>query len=61
MVDAGLMEIISFNFLRTLCGKYLENIVYLQLRRNNQTIYYYKTKNNLEVDFCLREGEKLLL
>jgi uncharacterized protein len=58
-IDTGLMEIIGFQFSKNM-GKYLENVVYLQLRRNNHTIYYYKTKNNLEVDFCLREGRKIV-
>lgn len=55
-VDTGIMETIGFQFSKNL-GKYLENIVYLELRRRNGAeIYYYKTKNDLEVDFCLRQG-----
>jgi len=60
-VDTGFLETIGFQFSKNI-GKYLENIVYLELRRrslSNYTIYYYKTKNNLEVDFCLRTGRKI--
>lgn len=31
----------------------LENLVFLELRRRYQNIFYYKTKNNLEVDFLV--------
>lgn len=31
----------------------LENLVFLELRRCYENIYYYKTKNNLEVDFLV--------
>lgn len=59
-IDTGLMETIGFQFSKNL-GKYLENIVYLQLRRSQHaTIYYYKTKNDLEVDFCLRKDRKVI-
>lgn len=30
--------------------------MYLQLKRNHKEIYYYKTEDNLEVDFIIREG-----
>ena len=36
-------------------GRILENIVFLELKRREEEIYYYRTKNNLEVDFLTRE------
>ena len=42
-------------------GRYLENIVYLDLRRRYQDVFYYKTENQLEVDFLVREGNKIVL
>lgn len=60
-IDTGLMETMGFQFSKNV-GKYLENIVYLELRRRNHepySIYYYKTKNNYEVDFCLRQGKNI--
>lgn len=61
-IDTGLMQAIGFHFSRN-SGKYLENIVYLELRRrgrNVYTIYYYQTKDNLEVDFCIRQGKNII-
>lgn len=59
-IDTGLIETIGFQFSKNL-GKYLENIVYLELRRRNDfEIYYYKTKDDLEVDFCLRKGREII-
>ncbi|MDQ2993623.1 MAG: ATP-binding protein [Pseudomonadota bacterium] len=34
-------------------GALLENLVFLELRRLYKNIFYYKTKNNLEVDFLV--------
>ena len=61
VIDTGIMETIGFQFSENR-GKYLENIVYLELRRlysNKGTIYYYKTKEDFEVDFCVREGRNI--
>lgn len=42
-------------------GKYLENIIFLELRRRYEAIFYYKTKNNLEVDFIIQKNKKIIL
>ena len=34
-------------------GKLLENLVYIELRRRNKEIYYYKNRNGSETDFYL--------
>jgi predicted AAA+ superfamily ATPase len=39
-------------------GKFLENLVFLELRRTIPEIYYYKTTNGLEVDFLIRSGRE---
>ncbi|MFH0755487.1 MAG: ATP-binding protein [bacterium] len=57
-VDNGFINAISFKFLENK-GKLLENLVFLELKRRNKDIYYYKTKNNLEVDFLIREKQKI--
>jgi len=31
----------------------------VELKRRNEDIYYYKTKNNLEVDFLLKKARKV--
>lgn len=52
-VDTGLAKSVAFSFSDDL-GKFLENIVFLKLRRfYGGDIYYYKTKTEKEVDFYL--------
>ncbi len=53
-IDNGLANSISFKFSENR-GKFLENLVYLELRRRKKEVYYYKTKNNLEIDFLIKE------
>lgn len=57
-IDTGLAQTIGFHFTKK-TGRYLENIVYLELRRRYKDLYYYKTEDNLEVDFLVREGVKI--
>lgn len=59
-IDTGLVKQIAFHFSKK-TGRYLENIVYLELRRRFKDIFYYKTEDNLEVDFLVREGSKIVL
>jgi predicted AAA+ superfamily ATPase len=56
-IDNGLAESIAFQFSKNR-GKFLENLVFLELRRKFPEIYYYKTSNNLEVDFLVKSGRK---
>jgi len=58
-IDNGLAEAVAFQFSRNK-GKFLENLVFLELRRKTQEIYYYKTFNNLEVDFLVKSGKNNL-
>lgn len=58
-IDTGLVKSVAFSFSENR-GKFLENLVFLTLRRSFEDIYYYFTKNNLEVDFYLPE-QKLLI
>jgi hypothetical protein len=51
-----LAEAVAFQFSKNK-GKFLENLVFLELRRKFQEIYYYKTTNNLEVDFLIKSGK----
>lgn len=59
-IDTGLVKHIAFHFSKKQ-GRYLENIVYLELRRRYKEVFYYKTEDNLEVDFLVREGTKIVL
>ncbi len=52
-IDTGLVKSVAFSFSEDK-GKFLENIVFLKLRRlYDQDIYYYKTEKGREVDFFL--------
>ena len=57
-VDAGLAEAVSFRFSRDK-GRILENAVYLELLRQKNEIYYYKTENNLEIDFLIKKKSNI--
>jgi len=50
VIDNGLRNAISFRTGQDK-GKLLENLVFLELKRRGIECWYYKTKNNLEVDF----------
>ena len=56
-IDNGLIESIAFQFSKNK-GKFLENLVFLELKRRYSQIYYYKTTNNLEVDFLIKDNKK---
>lgn len=52
-IDTGLTKSVAFSFSEDK-GKFLENIVFLKLRRlYDEDIYYYKTEKDREVDFFL--------
>ncbi|HEY0087447.1 MAG TPA: DUF4143 domain-containing protein, partial [Candidatus Lokiarchaeia archaeon] len=53
-IDSGLANAVSFRFSKD-SGRILENIVFLHLKMAGKEIYYYKTKNNLEVDFIVKK------
>ena len=58
--DLGLRNAISFNFSENK-GRLLENLVFLRLLETEKEIYYYRTKNNLEVDFLVKKKQKVEL
>jgi predicted AAA+ superfamily ATPase len=63
LCDTGLS--LPFRFTRDI-GKLMENTVFLHLKRQEnqkpfQEIYYYKTKNNKEIDFLIKEKNKIQL
>jgi predicted AAA+ superfamily ATPase len=53
-IDTGLVNAYTTSFAQNL-GHWFENIIYLDLRRQNQEIYYYLTKNRYEVDFLTKD------
>ena len=57
-IDTGLSKRISFEVGRKK-GDLLENVIFLELKRRFEEIYYYKTKDNYEVDFLIKQNEKI--
>lgn len=60
-IDPGLIDF--FNLEGESLGNQFENLVYLNLRRENKTIYYYTTQSGYEIDFITidPEGKKEIL
>lgn len=56
VIDNGLRNAVSFYFSED-SGRLLENIVYIELKRRGQEIFYFRGKN--ECDFLVRTGSKI--
>ena len=54
-VDNGLRNAVSFKFSKDE-GKLVENIVFIELKRANKDVYYWKDKN--EVDFVIKNNDE---
>ncbi len=57
-IDNGINNAVSFRFSKDR-GRFVENLVAVELKRRGREIYYYKTARNGEVDFAIREGGKI--
>ena len=58
-IDVGLSHIFRVAN-REFYGADLENIVFLELLRRGFKLYYYKTDNNLEIDFIVEKDRKII-
>lgn len=62
VVDNGFVQSTAFNLSETL-GRLLENLVFVELLRRGyipgQTLFYYRTRNDKEIDFVTRKGAKV--
>lgn len=62
IVDNGFVQSTAFNLSENL-GRLLENQVFVELLRRGyipgQTLFYYRTRNNKEIDFVTRKGTKV--
>lgn len=56
VIDNGIRNAVAFSFTRD-SGKLLENLVFLELKRRGEDIYYYKDKK--ECDFLVRKGLRI--
>lgn len=57
-VDNGLRNAVAFKFSQDM-GRLMENAVFLELKRRNEDVYYWKDTRGKEVDFVLRKGLKI--
>lgn len=55
-IDTGLVQANAFHLSDNL-GKFFENLVYLDLRREGKKIFYYHTADGHEVDFLVQDRE----
>jgi len=57
-IDNGFITNVGYGFS---IGKprYLENLVFIELKRKNKEIYFYKDENHLETDFLIVENRKV--
>ena len=60
VIDIGFYSNLSLKTFKDM-GRILENIVYLHLIRNFEQVYYYETKNKMEVDFITKNNINLSL
>lgn len=62
VVDNGFVKSTAFNLSENL-GRLLENQVFVELLRRGyipgQTLFYYRTRNDKEIDFVTRKGTKV--
>jgi len=56
-IDNGLINKLAFQFSKNQ-GKFLENVVFLELKRRSKEIFYYKEKR--ECDFIIRKGISII-
>ncbi len=57
VIDNSLIDLISFGFSQNI-GKILENLVFIELKRRNNEVYYHKDKH--ECDFIITENRNIL-
>ncbi len=57
--DLGLISEVAFKFSENK-GKKYENTVFLELKRKRKNIYYWKDKKGREVDFLIKEKNKII-
>jgi predicted AAA+ superfamily ATPase len=56
VIDNGIRNAVAFSFTKD-SGKLLENMVFLELKRRGEEVFYYKSKK--ECDFLIRKGSRI--
>lgn len=59
-IDTGFSNVVSFNISQKI-GANLENIIFLELVRRGNQIYYYKTEKGKEIDFLIKNSDFMQL
>ena len=59
-IDSGLINSVSAS-LNNNFGRLFENMLYIHLRRNFSSIFYYKTRKNYEIDFVVSDSDPAFL
>lgn len=57
LIDQGMHNYLTLNFSGNM-GRVLENLIFLELRRKTDSIWYYKTRGGYEVDFLMQDNRK---
>ncbi len=57
-VDTGIRNAVCLRFSSD-TGRLAETIVFLEIRRRNLEVYYWKSRDGYEVDFVVKAGQKL--
>jgi len=57
-IDPGLLQAYSFKFMENK-GALMENLVFLELIKGGEEVYYWKNPQQEEVDFVVKEGLKI--
>jgi len=60
VIDNGIRNKVALMF-STDKGKFLENLVFIELKRRKKDFYFYKTRKNLEIDFLYYEDNQFYL
>ncbi len=56
--DTGIRNAVCLRFSHD-TGKLAETVVFLEIRRRNLEVYYWKSTEGYEVDFVVKEGQKI--
>ena len=59
-IDTGMVNAVAFKFSENR-GRLFENVIFLDLKRKGIEVYYYKTRYDSEIDFVIKNGEKIQL